>query len=140
MGWRWLLTHIDPSMAGEPVVPILSSPFDGELALSFVIYALMVPLQEVAIRGSMQSSLFAILRGSRLKRHLVAIVVSNLVFGIFHLNFTFAYAAVAAGFGLLWGAIYARQGSLVGATVSHILVGLWGLWVLDFGGWMQGLP
>jgi CRP/FNR family cyclic AMP-dependent transcriptional regulator len=35
--------------------------------------------------------------------------------------------------GLFWGWLYARQRGLVGVSVSHVLLGMWALDVVDLG-------
>jgi membrane protease YdiL (CAAX protease family) len=35
--------------------------------------------------------------------------------------------------GLFWGWLYARQRSLVGVSISHVLLGFWAFEVVDLG-------
>jgi CRP-like cAMP-binding protein len=102
------------------------------LVLGHVIYACLVPLQEFLARGVIQGPLFEFFDGTPRRRWFWAIVVSNTLFAVTHLHLTLTYGAAAFVGGILWGLLYARQRSLLGPIVSHVIVGLFALWVLDF--------
>jgi membrane protease YdiL (CAAX protease family) len=59
-----------------------------------------------------------------------AIVVSNLIFATAHtyLGLWFCLAVFLPG--IFWGWMFAKQRSIIGVTVSHILVGIWGIFAL----------
>lgn len=59
-----------------------------------------------------------------------AIVIANLLFASAHAYIGFWFCVFAFLPGLFWGWLFARQRSLVGVTVSHILVGLWAIFAL----------
>jgi membrane protease YdiL (CAAX protease family) len=67
------------------------------------------------------------------RRRLSAILVSNLIYAVAHLHISLAFAAASFAAGLAWGWLFARQRSLVGVTVSHLLTGLFVLFVLGSG-------
>jgi hypothetical protein len=87
------------------------------------LYAIFSPIQELIARGAMQSSLHEFLTGPR--ANLWAIVLSTLMFTQIHLHLTPAYALAVFFPSLFWGAMYARQRSLVGVSISHILIGVY---------------
>ncbi len=86
------------------------------------VYVVLVPLQEFIIRGLMQGSLKHFLPGRR--GTALAILGSNCLFLVAHLNMSPGVAFLSAAGGLVWGAQYARHPSLVGVTVSHWMVGV----------------
>jgi CRP/FNR family cyclic AMP-dependent transcriptional regulator len=93
-------------------------------------YVLLVPVQEFIARGCLQSSLrnfFTTANGAFL-----AILTSNLLFGLFHGLKSFTFALCAFLLGIFWGSIYERQRTIVGPSVSHILVGIWAFGVLNY--------
>lgn len=123
--------HWVPSMAGRPLVdPRVTEwrPF----ALAMLIYAIHAPFREFVGRAVLQGSLQHFLRVPAGRINWKAIVMSNLLFasgqGFHGLGFSVASFAV----GLFWGWLFARQGSLIGVTVSHIVVGWGGLFALGF--------
>ncbi|MBI2743946.1 MAG: cyclic nucleotide-binding domain-containing protein [Chlamydiales bacterium] len=95
-----------------------------------LLYLLFVPLQEFLSRGCLQSCFQNFFHGPR--STLLAILTSNLLFGMFHSHNTLSLALVAMCFGVFWGWLYARQKSLVGPIISHILVGGWAFTILNF--------
>lgn len=121
------------------VIPLLRDPWVAGPWIAALIYALLVPVQEFLARGVIQSALFALLTGTRRRRHVMAVLVANSLFAVTHLHLTISYSAAAFVGGLLWGALYARQGSLVGPVVSHALLGVYALTVLDLARVFKGI-
>ena len=95
-----------------------------------VIYVLLSPLQELIVRGAIQGSLEFFLEGKN--KVFTAIIISNLVFGVTHLHYSFLLAIIVVFFGIFWGWLYARQRNLIGPSISHILIGVWGLFIIGF--------
>lgn len=116
---------INPDFVGKvPVFVIIALP---------IIYLLFSPLQELIARGALQSSLEEFLVGPN--RRWWAIIVSNLLFCVTHLHVSLgmAFAVVVPGF--VWGWLYSRQRSLVGVSISHMIVGGYAFYILG----MQGV-
>jgi len=122
---RWL-----PELGGDRLF-IQPERVSGGLFALLLVYVALVPLQEFIIRGVLQSSLRRYLVGPRAA--LWAVLLSNGVFGFCHLHISAGFGLVAAVPGLYWGWLYDRQRSLLGASLSHALVGAWALFALDLG-------
>lgn len=137
-GLRAVMIQTMPSLEGAALFPAFSEPFHAYSFIAYCVYALLTPLQEWMRSGALQGPLFSFLTGTERQRHLWSILLSNALFATTHLHLTLTYGAVAFVFGILWGAIFARTGSLAGPSVSHALVGVWGLYVLGFGALLQG--
>ncbi|RUQ98713.1 cyclic nucleotide-binding domain-containing protein [Legionella septentrionalis] len=95
---------------------------------SIITYLIMVPLQELIMRGAVQGSLQHFFTGKHAK--LSAILVSNLIFGATHLHISLIMGVLVMIFGIFWGIMYARQGNLVGVSVSHLMIGYWAFFVV----------
>jgi membrane protease YdiL (CAAX protease family) len=104
----------------------------GTLLVMAAIYAFHAPLQEFLVRGTLQSPLQQFLAGAG--GHWTPIVTSNLIFSAFHLYISFGFALVTFLPGLFWGWLYHRHGTLVGVSVSHIMLGLWTVFVVGIEG------
>jgi membrane protease YdiL (CAAX protease family) len=87
------------------------------------LYMVLAPLQEFVARCGIQAPLYALLRGSELKRHALAILVSSLVFAAAHVHISLTFALAAFVPGLLWAYVFARTNSLLAASISHVLIG-----------------
>lgn len=111
---------------------------DGPLAtlVAYGLYALLSPMQEFVARGMLQGSLQKMLTG----RHAGwrAILVANAIFSISHQHLGLAYALAVFIPGMFWGWLYRRHGSLLGVSVSHVLIGLWGTGMLDLASVVAG--
>ena len=115
-------------MASPPPPGLPASGFNPWLAAAYVVFA---PLQELIYRGGVQGSLSHFLTGPR--REWLAIVGANIIFSAAHLYVSPGLAVMAFVAGLFWGWLYARQGTLVGVSVSHVLLGFWAFEVVDLG-------
>jgi len=59
-----------------------------------------------------------------------AIIISNLMFAAGHVFISFWFSVAAFVPGLFWGWMFAKQRSLVGVMVSHVVLGLWAFFAL----------
>jgi len=97
--------------------------------LYICIYLLFIPLQEFIIRGVLQTCLEELL--SAKYKTMWAILLSNLLFAASHMH-TYAVLGLASFLaGLFWGWLYARQRSLVGVIISHWILGVWAIFVVN---------
>jgi membrane protease YdiL (CAAX protease family) len=106
-----------------------------DTTVAYGLYVLLSPMQEFVARGVIQGCLQHMLSG----RHATwrAILVSNAVFSISHQHLGLGYALLVFVPGLFWGWLYQRHRSLVGVSVSHVLIGLWVTGMLDLSALVQ---
>lgn len=95
-------------------------------------YALFCPLQEFIIRGGIQTSLENFFDKEQKNSTWLAILVSNLLFASAHSHTSPGFALSAFIPGLFWGWLYARQRSLMGVGISHVLLGVWAAFIVGF--------
>ena len=104
--------------------------------LAYALYALLTPMQEFIARGMLQGSLHKMLTGRFAP--LRAILVANAIFSLSHQHLGLGYALAVFAPGLFWGWLYHRQRSLLGVSLSHVLIGLWGTGALDLASVVRG--
>ncbi|MCH9687864.1 MAG: CPBP family intramembrane metalloprotease [Deltaproteobacteria bacterium] len=136
--FKWGLVQLHPRYVDAHVITPLHEPWVLTAMLAHGVYLVLVPVQEFIARGVIQGQLFEFLTGSERRRWVVAIAVSNALFALTHMHLTLEYALAGLACGVLWGALYARQRSLVGPVVSHAVMGIYGLWVLGLHQVLQG--
>ena len=105
---------------------------------TLVAYSAFSPVQEFIVRGGIQSALYHFLTGSGIKRRWSAIILSNLLFSVAHISIGYAFAYAVLLPGLFWGWLYSRHPTLIGVSVSHILLGIWVMFILGIP-WAVGL-
>jgi len=132
IGAKWLLTLYMPHLQGAPIFDLYQSKgvslqMGLVAALAYMVFA---PIQEMIARSGMQSSFQMFLTGKH--KTTVSIFVSTLLFSSTHLHVSLALALLVFPLGLFWGWLYARNPTLIGVTVSHVLLGLFGLFVVGF--------
>lgn len=135
--YKWIMIHTDPSFSSrhliEPSFSLMPDIKNKHVSFwygAFLIslYMLFVPVQELITRGAIQSS-FQILLIGRYKI-LWAIILSNLLFSVLHLHVSLGFGMVVLIPGLLWGWLYSRHGTLIGVTLSHLIVGAWAIFIV----------
>jgi hypothetical protein len=135
---RWVGGMADRPLF-DPTAMFWGRPFDlGAFLLFAVVYCIHTPLQEFVARGGLQGTLQQLLPSPPGRTNWKAIVISNLLFASAHVYIGFWFCVAALFPGLFWGWLFSRQRSLVGVTVSHLLVGFWAMFALGlnaiFGG------
>jgi len=126
----------DPSGAQEPLFSFLvlddgtrvSEP--GLFAIALWIYLVSVVFQQFAIRCAIQAPLQDFLTGVVAQAGWVANIVATLLFAVLHahLNPVVSLAVIAPS--LLWGWLFMRSGSLVTPILSHIIIGVYAIFIL----------
>lgn len=127
---KYLFITFDARYSNLPLIEI-STGFDRnfhviswEQIIIMIVYVFFAPIQEFIIRGGLQGSLYWFLSGSKRMRNWTAIILSNLIFITFHSHVSLAFALATFVPGLVWGWLYSRHRTLIGVSISHILLGL----------------
>lgn len=126
---KWVGVTLIPSWHGQPVFDLSGSTglSLAEIFLYGTAYCAFTPIQETIARGT--QACFQVFLTGRYKM-VEAIILSNMLFSATHLHVSIGLALAVFPIGLYWGWIFARQGSLVGSSVSHALLGVFGLFVV----------
>lgn len=98
--------------------------------IPLMLYVVFVPVQEFIVQGAFQSPILRFLMGKY--RVLFSVILADLLMASLHVDLSFHYAMAVLIPGLMWAILYVRQHSLLGVSVSHILTGVWCLWILGF--------
>jgi CRP-like cAMP-binding protein len=129
-GLEWLLITTVQPFANVPLFAA-DTLFAFEIALY---YTLLIPLQELWVRGGLQTSLEDVF-AEHPRPGLMAIVLSNAAFAPLHLHVAPYFGVLAPMMfvlGLPLGWLYARHRSLLGVGLAHVIIGLWALRVLNY--------
>jgi CRP-like cAMP-binding protein len=140
---KFILISTIPIFSTIPLLDI-SSNFNNmhndkinlvSILLFFTIYTLTAPLQEFIFRGAIQSLLSDFLNGKYAT--FWTVLLSTMLFCIAHIHVGIWYALLVFIPGLFWGIMYAHQRSLLGPSISHILIGWWILYGLGIERFIQ---
>lgn len=129
---KWVLLQTSPAFAGLGLFDLYRHKGLGAGGTLLVVlaYALFVPIQEMVARSGIQSSLMMFLRPKH--RVPMSIFMSTLLFSSTHLHTSFEFAVLVFPMGLFWGWLYSRHPTLVGVVFSHLLIGIWAVFVVSF--------
>ncbi len=129
---KWVAIQTVPGLAGERLFHSYAFEEYGlaTTLLYGLVYSLFCPVQEMIARGALQGSLHLFLTGRYVD--IRAILLSTLLFGFMHLHLSLGFALIPLIPSVFWGVIYARQRSLLGVSISHIVVGLYVVFIMGF--------
>jgi CRP-like cAMP-binding protein len=133
---KLLVLELVPGMSGQPLFSLRGLvKYDALTSLGIAAsYAVFAPAQEFVARGALQSSFQQFLVGRAVTAR--SIILATLLFGTTHLHMSLGYAVVALVPSVFWGIMFARQKTLVGVSVSHVLIGLYIAFLLG----VPGMP
>ncbi len=130
---KWALVSHYPAYAHVPIFDILDvTGAHGRttaaqlrvVGASALAYAAVGGFQELYARGMLQGQLYRFF-SPRTSNPWPAILVSNLLFASIHVSWSMSLTAMSFFGGLMWGWLYGRRPTLLGVTVSHVLLGIW---------------
>ncbi|WP_332632747.1 cyclic nucleotide-binding domain-containing protein [Halalkalibacter flavus] len=133
---KWGLITFIPAFSHIPLFNIKATFEDigfsySVFAFSVAVYILFSVVQEFIARAGLQSALYKFLPPTK-RKVLISILLSNLLFAMAHSHINIWFALTAFLPGLYWGWMFARQRSLVGVSISHMMIGIWVLFILGF--------
>ena len=96
------------------------------LTLSLIMYILFSPVQELIFRGFIQTSWQRFSSGRH--RTLVSILVTSILYLNVHFYWSASFIVLIPSF--LWGWLFARQRTLIGVSMGHMLLGIWVIWIV----------
>lgn len=133
---KWYLITYIPSLHHYPLFDITDTfkpgnPFSLKTYfLSLIGYMIFCPAQELVVRGGIQSSLQNFLLGPVNRVKWSAILISNFLFSTAHIHVGLGLALAVFIPGIFWGWLYARQKTLLGVSISHVLLGVFTIFIL----------
>ena len=149
IGVKWIAIHTLPAYANMPLFGLSvkrlgASPTTGLFSwwnpkltmpqilsrVSLFLYILSTPLQEFIFRGVLLTSLQKTLHGRNRTR--LAILISTLLFAAVHEPLFWLFPIAVFIPGLIWGWLFARHRTLIGVSISHLLLGFWAFYVIGF--------
>lgn len=95
-----------------------------------LIYMGFAFLQTVIQNGFCQAPIFLLSKSPRKRFH--SLLLSTLLFTFAHIDLNLIYAIAVIPAGFLWAMLFDKQKSLIGPYVSHIIIGIWAFWFLNF--------
>jgi CRP-like cAMP-binding protein/membrane protease YdiL (CAAX protease family) len=142
IGLKALLIQLLPSLHGRPLFDLAGSLTDYDRVFSWgtwgtyvALYALFCPVQELVARGLIQSAVQRFLAGPSEeptpRQSWTANLTANLAFVAVHAHISLGFAVLTFVPGLAWGWLYRRHGTLVGVSVSHVLLGVLAAFVVN---------
>lgn len=128
--FAWFSVNYIPAAKGQSMYFDFASQDSKLMLIIWVSYFALVPMQELIVRGFMQTCMRNFLLGPT--RVFFAILSSNLVFELFHTMRGVWFSLIVFAFGIFWGYLYEKQRTIVGVSLSHALLAAWAFLFLNF--------
>lgn len=131
---KWALIRYDDFFSHVKLFTGVQNPKDphhltmGVIFLLSFLYILFVPLQSFILHSAWQSSLMIFL--PERQNVIIPILLTSFAFGSVHTDFNLIFALLVMLITLFWATMYARHRTLIGVTLSHMIVGLFALDIL----------
>lgn len=97
--------------------------FDFTPKFSYFIYPVLVVVQDTLTKGYLQSYFVAVFDNTPHKK-VKAVILSSIIFGIYHIPFGFELAVITFVYSVITGFIYEKSRSLLGVCILHYLTGI----------------
>ncbi|NNC81937.1 MAG: cyclic nucleotide-binding domain-containing protein [Flavobacteriales bacterium] len=131
---KWVMVTFFPEKFGTEIIEWYGNDEDalGATILVATLYSIHAVIQEFIARGCIQGGLlqFIVGRGSAF----TAILVATLMFSSFHLMMDIKFAMLTIIPGLFWGYLFYKERNILAVSISHILIGLVAIFMLDIVG------
>ncbi|MCK5703566.1 MAG: cyclic nucleotide-binding domain-containing protein, partial [Cyclobacteriaceae bacterium] len=127
---KWLMITISPEQFGTQLIELYSQK-DAQMPvwIILILYSTHSVIQEFIARGCIQGGLLQFIDGKL--SAWTAIILATLMFSSFHimLNVQFAFITIIPG--LFWGYLFYKKRNFLAVSISHILIGVVALFVLN---------
>jgi hypothetical protein len=111
-------------------LPLLNTSNIRVSVLLVFVYCIFIVVQEFIARGVIISTILNFLEGVKHSR-LGAIIMSSMLFSAQHLHLpSIAFAVLVFIPGIFWGWLFVRHRSILGVSISHIIIGIWTIQIL----------
>lgn len=128
---KYILVSFFPDQFGDKLIEFYQSD-DGKIIsviLVIVLYAVHAIFQEFIARACIQGGLMQFISGKWADWK--AIVLATLMFSSFHIMIDVKYAYLTIIPGLFWGYLFAKEKNLLAVSISHILIGVVAIFILN---------
>ena len=126
--FKWFLINYVSSFAGLSLFYHNVKFSNAIWILSAFIYVFFVVAQVFIMQGALQSSLIELI--SLPYATVFSVIIPTIIFVSLHIDLNIIYAIAVLPPGLFWAILYNRQRSLLGVTLSHMIIGIWAFWFL----------
>lgn len=110
---------------------------NGEVVTSVLLYlagvaffTVTTPLQEIGTRSALQAPLQTFLGGVVRYPGWTANILTTLMFAVLHAHLNPVVAMMVVVPSLFWGWLFQRSGTVVSPTISHIIIGIYAVFIL----------
>lgn len=131
---KWVMISFFPQAYGNDLIDFFKTTERDATPIVVILslYIVHAIFQEFIARACIQGGLQQFIAGKR--SVLYSIVLATLMFSSFHLMIELNFALITIIPSMFWGYLFSRQRSLPAVAISHIIIGIVALFVLNIAG------
>lgn len=131
---KWLMITFFPERFGVNLIDFYHQPAGDSTSVLviLILYTVHSIFQEFIARACIQGGLQQFIDGKR--SALYSIVLATLMFSSFHLMIDLNFAILTIIPSMFWGYLFSKHKSLPAVAISHIILGILALFVLNIAG------
>lgn len=131
---KWGMITFFPERFGRNLIDFYHQPSVESTSVLVIVflYIIHATFQEFIARACIQGGLQQFIDGKR--SALYSIVLATLMFSSFHLMIDLNFALITIVPSMFWGYLFSRHKSLPAVAISHIIIGILALFVLNIAG------
>ena len=128
---KYMLIFFMPDRFGNHVIDFYRTEDEKSFSVVLIIimYSVHAVFQEFIARACIQGGLMQFISGKWAEWK--AIVLATLMFSSFHIMIDMKYAFLTIVPGLFWGYLFAKEKNLLAVSISHILIGIVAIFILN---------
>lgn len=131
---KWVMITFFPERFGVNLIDFYHQPAGESTSVLVILflYTIHATFQEFIARACIQGGLQQFIDGKR--NALYSIVLATLMFSSFHLMIDLNFALITIVPSMFWGYLFSKHKSLPAVAISHIIIGILALFVLNIAG------
>ncbi len=131
---KWILITFWPDDFGDKLIDFQLLDQNGQSYAVLVIgvYSFPAILQEFIARSCIQGGLMEFITGKWAEWK--SIILATLMFSSFHIMIDIKYGFLTIAPGMLWGYLFYKNRNLLAVSISHIIIGIVALFMLNLMG------
>lgn len=128
---KYILINFLPDQFGDQLIDFYTFKDGSIISVFFLIflYSIHAIFQEFIARACIQGGLMQFISGKWADWK--AIILATLMFSSFHIMIDVTYAFLTIIPGLFWGYLFAKEKNLLAVSISHILIGIVAIFILN---------
>jgi len=124
---KWILITQISAFSSLRLFDITHTLSATSITIPYFIFSFV---QVFITQGALQSSLLELLEVPNATA--ISVFVTTVIFSSIHIDLNMAFALAVIPLSIFWCILYNKQRNIISIGLSHAIIGVWALWVLNY--------